>query len=50
MTYFIKYYSSSMAGVLSEIILIGGWCPVVYKEYFGNQLRFPCNGRLIWIF
>ena len=28
-----------MAGVLSEIILIGGWCPVVYKEYFGNPVE-----------
>lgn len=29
----------NMAGVLSEIILIGGWCPVVYKEYFGNPVE-----------
>ena len=29
----------NMAGVLSEIILIGRWCPVVYKEYFGNPVE-----------
>ncbi|MGD0822134.1 MAG: GSU2403 family nucleotidyltransferase fold protein [Desulfomonilia bacterium] len=22
--------------VLQDIILIGGWCPLVYREYFGN--------------
>ncbi|KFN39326.1 hypothetical protein KN63_02565 [Smithella sp. F21] len=27
------------AGVLQEIVLIGGWCPVVYKEYFGNPVE-----------
>lgn|GEM_PF-6146020 len=21
--------------VLRDIILVGGWCPLVYKEYFG---------------
>lgn len=27
------------AGVLRDIILIGGWCPLVYKEYFGNPVE-----------
>ena len=25
--------------VLQDIILIGGWCPLVYKEYFGNPVE-----------
>ena len=25
--------------VLQDIILIGGWCPLVYKEYFGNPME-----------
>lgn len=25
--------------VLRGIILIGGWCPLVYKEYFGNPVE-----------
>ena len=25
--------------VLRDIILIGGWCPLVYKEYFGNPME-----------
>lgn len=25
--------------VLCDIILIGGWCPLVYKEYFGNPVE-----------
>jgi len=25
--------------VLRSIILIGGWCPLVYKEYFGNPME-----------
>jgi hypothetical protein len=25
--------------VLRDIILIGGWCPLVYKEYFGNPVE-----------
>lgn len=25
--------------VLLDIILIGGWCPLVYKEYFGNPVE-----------
>jgi len=25
--------------VLRGIILIGGWCPLVYKEYFGNPME-----------
>lgn len=28
--------SLSKAAVLRDIMLIGGWCPLVYKEYFGN--------------
>jgi hypothetical protein len=24
---------------LRDIILIGGWCPLVYKEYFGNPVE-----------
>jgi hypothetical protein len=27
------------AEVLRDIILIGGWCPLVYKEYFGNPME-----------
>ena len=27
------------AEVLRDIILIGGWCPLVYKEYFGNPVE-----------
>lgn len=26
-------------GVLRHIILIGGWCPLVYKEYFGHPVE-----------
>ena len=26
-------------GVLRAIILIGGWCPLVYKEYFGHPVE-----------
>jgi hypothetical protein len=25
--------------VLQDIILIGGWCPLIYKEYFGNPVE-----------
>ena len=25
--------------VLQNIVLIGGWCPLVYKEYFGNTIE-----------
>jgi hypothetical protein len=25
--------------ILRDIILIGGWCPLVYKEYFGNPVH-----------
>jgi len=25
--------------VLQDIILIGGWCPLVYKEFFGNPVE-----------
>jgi hypothetical protein len=25
--------------VLQDIVLIGGWCPLVYKEYFGKPLE-----------
>jgi len=25
--------------VLGDVILIGGWCPLVYKEYFGNPVE-----------
>jgi hypothetical protein len=25
--------------ILRDIILIGGWCPLVYKEYFGNPVE-----------
>lgn len=28
----------SKAEVLRDIILIGGWCPLVYREYFGNPV------------
>ncbi len=31
--------SLSKAAVLRDIILIGGWCPLVYKEYFGNPVE-----------
>lgn len=27
------------AEVLRDIILIGGWCPLVYKEFFGDPLE-----------
>ena len=27
------------AEVLQDIILIGGWCPLIYKEYFGNPVE-----------
>ena len=27
------------AEVLRNIILIGGWCPLVYKEFFGNPVE-----------
>ena len=27
------------AEVLRNIILIGGWCPLVYKEFFGNPIE-----------
>lgn len=29
----------SKEGVLQNLILIGGWCQNVYKEYFGNPLE-----------
>ena len=29
------------AGVLSYLILIGGWCLYVYREYFGNDPQIP---------
>ena len=25
--------------VLGDVILIGGWCPLVYKEYFGDPVE-----------
>ena len=25
--------------VLRDIVLIGGWCPLVYREYFGNPVE-----------
>jgi len=27
------------AEVLRDIVLIGGWCPLIYKEYFGNPVE-----------
>lgn len=27
------------ADVLRGIVLIGGWCPLIYKEYFGNPVE-----------
>ena len=29
------------AGVLSDLILIGGWCLHVYREYFKNEPQIP---------
>ena len=26
-------------GALNELLLIGGWCPLIYKEYFGNPIE-----------
>jgi hypothetical protein len=31
--------SLSRVEVLRDIILIGGWCPLVYREYFGNPVE-----------
>ncbi len=31
--------SLSKAEVLRDIIFIGGWCPLVYREYFGNPVE-----------
>ncbi len=37
--FFIILTKLAEEDVLQDIILIGGWCPLVYKEYFGNPVE-----------
>ncbi|MCE5211548.1 MAG: nucleotidyltransferase domain-containing protein [Deltaproteobacteria bacterium] len=37
--FFSILISLGKAEVLRDVILIGGWCPLVYKEYFGNPVE-----------
>jgi hypothetical protein len=37
--FFIILTKLAEEDVLQDIILIGGWCHLVYKEYFGNPVE-----------
>lgn len=41
--FFAVLLSLNKAEVLRDIILIGGWCPLVYKEYFGNPVEISAQ-------
>jgi len=41
--FFAVLLSLKKAEVLRYIVLIGGWCPLVYKEYFGNPVEISAQ-------
>ena len=41
--FFAVLLSLNKAEILRDIILIGGWCPLVYKEYFGNPVEISAQ-------
>lgn len=41
--FFAVLRSLNKAEVLRYIVLIGGWCPLVYKEYFGNPVEISAQ-------
>lgn len=41
--FFAVLLSLNKAEVLRYIVLIGGWCPLVYKEYFGNPVEISAQ-------
>ena len=41
--FFAVLFSLDKAEVFRDIILIGGWCPLVYKEYFDNPVEISAQ-------